>query len=330
MRYAMMNGLEVERQPNPVGVQGYLYNHGGLNNQKMALIGLILSELKDGQAINLPYIYNRDQKTDVERVVRFEEIFDLGAVKSFAERHGLTVLAQSPSGERGGWNYFQRFQDDLNKAADRPALDVILDSVACLKPRIAFHPGFIQMRDFARRTLGIDTVVQLRIETDWQQHADVLRRSLRDPEDNGLGFMQILAKIKHTFPDLRIAYATSDEPSLPAPKDEIRTICRQAFGIELLWKSDLLPVALQDQLTPLDLSMIDFEIARSSRRFIGLTSSTFANMLSIEKLAETRQPVRGHYIYNCPGDVVRERLDNGYTAAVRKALLPSRADALLA
>ena len=53
--------------------------------------------------------------------------------------------------------------------------------------------------------------------------------------------MQILAKVRKTFPDLGLAYVTSDEQSMPVFKDEIRAVSCGAFGIGLVWKSDLLP-----------------------------------------------------------------------------------------
>ena len=84
------------------------------------------------------------------------------------------------------------------------------------------------------------------------------------------------------------------------------------------------------QLTRLDLSLIDFEIAKHSRRFVGLTSSTFSNMLGIEKFANTGQPVTGHYIYNRLGDAVVERKDNGFTSSSHQALSPADAVTLLA
>ena len=180
-------------------------------------------------------------------------------------------------------------------------------------------------------SLGIDTVLQLRIESDWRDHVENgLRPIFGDSEDNGIGFLQILSKVKNTFPDLRMLYATSDENAMLSSKNEIREACRSRFGIELLWKSDLLEPSLIGQLTPLDLSLIDFEIAKYSRRFVGLTSSTFSNMLGIAKLADTRQPVTGHYIYNRLGDGVVERKDNGFTTTSHQALSPADAVALLA
>jgi hypothetical protein len=330
MRYAMTNGREVVRAPDTPGVQGYLYNHGGLNNQKMALIGLILSGIKDKQTINLPYIYNRDQKTDQEYVVRIEEIFDLDRILHFAAQHDLQVLTQCPSGERGGWSYFRKFQQFISDVSNLDSLQTILNAVASMKPHIVSNPALLQMGEFVRGSLGIGTVVQLRIEEDWALHAQELRQQNGDSEDHALGFMQILAKVRKTFPDLNLIYATSDEKSMPASKNEIRALCRGAFGIGLLWKSDLLPTSLIDQLTSLDLSVIDFEIAKGSPRFVGLTSSTFSNMLCFEKLVATKKPVRGHYIYNCPGDVVVERKDNGLASYAQGAVVATRVDSFFA
>jgi hypothetical protein len=173
-------------------------------------------------------------------------------------------------------------------------------------------------------------VVQLRIEEDWMRHAEELGPKFGEAEDYSLSFIQILAKVKKTFPDLFRVYATSDERSMPASKDEIRAVCRDTLGIGLLWKSDLLPPSLIAQLTPLDLSMIDYEIAKGSPRFIGFTGSTFSNLLCFEKLATTRKPVRGHYIYNCRGDAVIERKDNGCARNAQRAVLPARVLSLLA
>jgi hypothetical protein len=330
MPYTMIEGDQAPRGPEASGVPGYLYNHGGLNNQKMALIGLMLSGIRDKQPINLPYIYNRDQRTDQEYVVRIEEIFEIDRVFDFAERHDLTILTQCPSGERGGWVYFEDFHKFVSGAPDRHSLETALDAVNSLKPRITTHPAFLQLRDFVRANLGITMVVQLRIEADWRTHSASLREVIGDSEDNGIGFMQILGKVKRTFPDLGLIYATSDEQSMPASKQEIRTLSRDAYGIEILWKSDLLPAPLIGQLTPLDLSMIDYEIAKASPRFVGLTSSTFSNMACLEKFAATRNHVKGHYIYNCLGDVVQERQDNGCASYAQGAVLPSRTEALLA
>jgi hypothetical protein len=330
MPYKLIRADQAPKAPDMPDVRGYLYNHGGLNNQKMALVALLLSGIRDRQPINLPYIYNRDQRTSEEYLARIEDIFDIGQIFDFAQRHDLMVLSQCPSGERGGWDHFRSFGELITGASDRQALETALDAVLSLKPKIVLEPALQQLATFIRMTLGIGTVLQLRIETDWQKHSANLRQQFGDAEDYELGFMQILTKVKNTFPDLRQVYVTADEQSMPAPKEAIRTACRDRFGLVLLWKSDLLPAEQIELLTPLDLSLIDFEIAKASPRFIGLTTSTFSNLLCLEKFAAARQPVRGHYIYNCRGDTVRERQDNGCCGGgAQAALSPTRVDALL-
>ena len=326
MLYDMVNADQAARAPDSPGVLGYWYNHGGINNQKMALIGLLLSATKDRQTTNLPYIYNKDLQTEQEYLVRLENVFDLNVIRAFAKRQGLAVQSACPSGNRGGWDYFNAFTRFVHDPAERPALSTTLAAIRHLRPRIAAHPAFIDLRDFVFNSIGIDTVVQLRIESDWREHFERgLRPRIGDAEHNGIGFLEILSKVRNTFPDIRILYATADENALLSSKHEIRELCRSRLGIEVLWKSDLLNPALIRDLTPLDLSLIDFEIARHASRFVGLTTSTFANMLCIEAFARTRKPVTGHFLYNHPGDRVMERKDNGFTSSVRLAISPDSA-----
>jgi hypothetical protein len=329
MRYAMMPGKEIASAPGSPGVLGYLYNHGGLNNQKMALVGLMLSGINTGGAINLPYIYNRDQRTDEEYVTRIEEIFEIDRILDFAGRNGMTVMTEQPSGERGGWDYFGKFPEFLLNAPDRGSLETMLDAVASLRPHIVSSADFIRIEDFVRRSLGIDTAVQLRIEADWREHSAKVLERFGGAESYYFDFLKIMSKVGKTFPELRRVYVTADEKSMPVSKHEIRTACLGQFGIDLLWKSDLLPAALVEDLTPLDLSLIDYEIARRCPRFVGLTRSTFSNMLGVEGFAATRKPVSGHFIYDGPGDNLIERRDNGFSSSPHGAGSPTHAVGLL-
>jgi hypothetical protein len=312
MSYRMVNGSAAARAPDAQGVLGYLYNNGGLNNQKMALVGLMLAGIREGVPINLPYIHNLDQRTKQEYVVRIEDIFDLDRILDFGRRHGLTIRTECPSGERGGWEHFEAFSLMLRTPFEnRGQLDIFLDAVLSLQPRIAVDPTVLRMMEAVR--VKADTAVQLRIEADWQPHAAFIRQKWGETEGSDLGYMGILSKVRNTFPDVRTIYATSDEKSMPVSKYEIRAVSRARFELDLVWKSDLLPAAVAQELTPLDLSIIDFEIAKISPRFIGLTTSTFTTMLTIEKLASTRRPVTGHYVYNSPKEVVVEREGSGFT-----------------
>jgi hypothetical protein len=324
MLYDVIHSSQAEAAPDSPQAVGFLYNHGGLNNQKMAIVGLFLAAIERRSAVNLPYIYVKDQRTDDEYLAKFQDVFEFDAIAAFGRRHGVAVDPVRASGVRGGWEYFNLFCDALGTFPVRPAIEILLDALASLQPRIASNPVLRQLKNFVFASLGIQTAIQLRIEHDWQIHAQNLRANLGDGEDYAIGFMQILSKVRTTFPDLRLAYVTSDEKSMPASKDEIRTFSRSRFGIDLLWKSDLLGSAQLNQLNPLDLSMIDYEIARSCPVFIGQTASTFANILCLEKFARTRKDVSGHFIYNCLGEMVRERRDNGFSSSAHLALLPGR------
>ena len=325
MLYDMVNADQAARAPDSPGVLGYWYNHGGINNQKQALIGLLLSATKDRQTVNLPYIYNKDLQTEDEYLVRLENVFDLSLIQAFVRRQGLALQSACPSGQRGGWHYFNAFQRFLTDA-ERPTLSTTLAAVRHLKPRIASHPAFIELRNFVFGSIGIDTVVQLRIESDWKEHYERgLAPMIGNAEHNGLGFLEILSKVRNTFPDISIVYATSDENAMLSSRQDIRDACRSRLGIDVLWKSDLLDPALVRGLTPLDLALIDFEIARHARRFVGMSRSTFSNMLAVEAFAHTRKPVTGHFIYNHPGDRVMERKDNGFMSATSRALSPDSA-----
>ncbi len=322
MLYEVMHSSQVAGAPDNPRALGFLYNHGGLNNQKMAIAGLLVSAIEKRLTVNLPYIYVKDQRTDEEYLARFQDVFELDAVNDFARQHDLSIGHLGASGVRGGWDYFDHFGGVLGTGSDPKVLDAALDALASLRPRIASSPIFLRLKDFLFATLGIRMAVQLRIEHDWQVHAQGLRSALGDAEDYAIGFAEILSKVRTTFPDLRLAYITADERSMPATKEEIRAFSRAQFGIDLLWKSDLLGSQQIEQLNPLDLSVLDFEVARYCPQFVGQTASTFANMTCLEKFARTRSDVTGQYIYNCLGDRVRERKDNGFTASAHSALRP--------
>ena len=118
---------------------------------------------------------------------------------------------------------------------------------------------------------------------------------------------------------------TADEPSMPATKEDIRGFALDRFRLKLVWKSDLINAS---SFNPLDLSIIDFEIARASPRFVGLSFSTFANLLCLEKFTDQQTPVTGHFIYNHPGDIVIERRDNGLCLGSADAAMPNWSDRL--
>ena len=127
-----------------------------------------------------------------------------------------------------------------------------------------------------------------------------------------LTFPEIVRKICNTAPvnGRPGIYVVCDEAALPVPKEGIRGAIRREFGIDLFWKSDLTQDELA-KLSLLDLSMLDFELCLAAESFVGLTRSTFSNMVALEKYSRTQVPVERHYVYNMLGSRLALRTDNG-------------------
>ena len=52
---------------------GYAWNDGGLNNQKLALLGLMIEASRSGAAVYLPQIYSKDQRDQRSGLFDFSE-----------------------------------------------------------------------------------------------------------------------------------------------------------------------------------------------------------------------------------------------------------------
>jgi len=309
MAYATFLPGQAARQPEQPDVLGYFYNNGGLSNQKMALSGLLLAGVAKRTAINLPYIHIKDQRIEAEWLARFDDVFEIEPIISFSRQFGIPQIGMVPSGERGGWPFFFTFGENLKRSDQPVAVQLLLMALIAIRPKIVSDPKFNALKNFVFASLGVQTTLQMRIERDWGPHAQGLLPKTAGKDDIAIGFDEILRRTANTFPDLRLAYVTADEFSMPVPKEEIRAYALDRFGIRLIWKSDLIKL---EEFSALDLSLIDFEIARYSPRFIGLSYSTFSNLLCLEKFANQRNSVTGHFIYNHPGEILRERSDNGF------------------
>lgn len=299
------------------GALQYVCNTGGLNNQKWALFGLFLAAQRSGRPLVLPDFCALDPRRNVADRVAIGRVFDLAPLRDFAARHGIAVLDAPPGGEVGGWEHFQAgaarvavlsFEGRLR--SDRFSREFF----ACLRPLTASSPLFLSLSHILRDELGVDTVAQFRIEQDWAHHIELNRGGdlPLDGEEYGPGFQRIMAKIATTLaPDVKRVLVVCDEDDLPAPKETIRAQALAAHGVELLWKSDLLGPHVMGELSKLDLSIIDFELARGAATFIGLSRSTFSNLAAYEASLERDDRHPRHFLYNAPGDGLVRRWDRG-------------------
>jgi hypothetical protein len=330
-----MNDTPAADHPEPAKPElGYLYNNGGLNNQKLALFGLFVEARRTGAAVRLPDVFLMSQKVYLEELpsvsqgilnVRNQDraslnrVFDLEALRGFALRNGVAVSDAPPAGPVGGWDFFGSAGASL-VAYGAP------DPFACeffraLIPRIRGAAPLVSVQNELKRR-GVKLVMQCRIEKDWAMHTAITLKPTLDPsEDFAIGVDQIVAKIRGTLPrevwEAGI-YVVCDEAGLPETKDSIRAQIRQRLGIDLFWKSDFAPGLLGGP--PLALAILDFEIAAGSEFFVGLTRSTFSNMAAFERFARTQAPVQHHYIYNLPGNLLGRRTDNGTSHTPEQAV----------
>ena len=166
-----------------------------------------------------------------------------------------------------------------------------------------------------------DTVIQMRIEKDWRLFSAItLGPTVGKEEDYLPHFREIMGKVRNTFDGrVSVAYIVCDEAALIDDLDEIRSVARSEFGIDLFWKSDILGQSFLASQNTLNLSLIDFEMALQAQYFVGLTRSTFSNMATFQRYANTRENVRSHYIYNGVGPFLKLRIDNGAYASAEAA-----------
>jgi hypothetical protein len=174
------------------------------------------------------------------------------------------------------------------------------------------------------RQLGAKTVLQLRIENDWITAAESLRHKPDAfVDDYDLGYLEILTKLRGSLADMGDSpvYVVCDEANLPVPKGKIRQDAADIFGVDLIWKSDILWAEELADLSILDKSLIDFEMTVTAPVFVGFSRSTFANLATMESFCRNGVSP-AHYIYNQSGPRLARRHDFG--TQVNPALVVDR------
>lgn len=307
---------------------GFHYNDGGISNQKFALLGLCLAAVAQGASerreIYLPKILSRDQHDKRSSLHAFDSVFWGDMFAAFCERWGIVVV-EAPEVSypdriaRGGWTYFEQAAVQIGRfhgAAGGIVGSLTADFFRSLVPRVTSRPVFQKICDQVFRAREISTVAQLRIEEDWLNYCrDHLSVVVQGGEQYALDAHAIVRKIKASLPDVGDSlFVVCDERYLPAPKWEITRTTREETGIALVWKSDLISHADHEALSPLDASLLDFEISALAPRFVGNSRSTFSNLLCFERFARRFRSSGDCYIYNNAAPTLGLRTDLGTAA----------------
>jgi len=299
-------------------VIGYGFNPGGLNNQKLALLGLFLAAFEKNVPVVLPAMGVKDLVANTDLPVPLGEVFDMSRLTAFARRYGIALSQEDPAQfQTSGWEYFfhgagrcgyEALNPNKPDAFSEMARDFLLNLVPVY--RLGDIVNFLRKEIFGR--LGVSVAAQYRIESDWVTYsAGTLKVTSLEPEDYLIPFNRITAKIANTISGTTQILVICDEAAVMTPKAEMREVCQSELGIKLLWKSDFLSDGRRRNLTPLDLSIIDFDLGLTARHFVGISRSTFSNMVTFQKYLTLRQKNRNDYIYNNNSRSLDRRTDNG-------------------
>ena len=274
------------------GIIGYTACHAGLNNQKLALLGLFVKALERSCAIALPELCNYSTATTAAvSGIDFDRVFDVSRLRAFGAAIGVPI-ADGREFEPVSFN--DGFQ--LGNQEDRSGLwdhgSVSAQFWRALRPA----PPLADMIDRISRDLfegaGVQAVVQLRIEPDWQKHAvNFLPRDGRPTTYQG-----ILKRVKNTLgPLAQRILLTCDESQVPAA--EIARYASSELGIAVSFKTGSRHFELRSDDIILR-SLVDFELGLHADVFVGATHSTFANGLHSTQLALSPDRHWRHYVYS--------------------------------
>ncbi len=301
--------LEQNINDNEMLPIGYLYNNGGLNNQKAALAGLVVAAYATGTPMFLPDMFVLDHAGNNSGTVAFDEVYEIGPFLEFLQKYNISLRRRPETFETNdphGWTFFrgdQEYQVPANFG---------FDLSNSLVPIILKSKIFEELynRIFVEKKAPV--ALQLRIEQDWVEHSVGLKSELGDAEDFCIPYIYIFSKVFNTFGcTIDSLYIVSDEGNLSVDKETIRSTVISTFGYKIYWKSDFIEPLFINRMSALDLSILDFEMAVRADYFVGLTRSTFSNNVSWEKHCRTQVDVTTHYIYNNALDSLSLRTDNG-------------------
>lgn len=286
----------------------------GLTNQKLTLIGLAHRALREGKGIKLPpmVIFDPTQAMNGKRVP-FSYAFNTQRLKAILEAFGIPVaddhvdfyeeVSESDCFWEGA-NHFGKVRIEGDAALYGLTCQIVKsfdlsDNISNILSPLSHH---------IFNEMGIEHVIQMRIENDWQAYSWGVLNSFSE-EDNFPTPLKIISKTKECFKEsFSSALILCDESNMSISKEEIKKIVMNTLGVNVIWKSDFIDIKNLDKLS---LSLIDFSLASEAKYFIGTSQSTFSCFVTFEKYCKNRSTIHDHYIYNGKSGGIDERFDNG-------------------
>lgn len=298
--------------------------HAGISNQKLAVIGLCCACRSENARFHAPRLIDFYAKKALNAERKLSDIFDEADFHNILDEFCIVHGQDSADVEHfDALDMFKIGTRRLKKAGRGADGDMPLRLLGALRPapRLADTIGIARER---LKASGIGAGVQLRIERDWQKYyvSALETRVDCNIEEIPLAAERIFEKVEFSLArKYGIFYATCDERKLERPISDIKRAIKDRFGYDLVFKGDLFG-DIVGGLTPLEASMLDFEIAQNFHTYIGITRSTFFNLSALTKYARTGSIDSAYLIYNASGQFLHQRIDNGRNWAVPDVIAP--------
>ncbi|MBN3217964.1 O-fucosyltransferase family protein [Pectobacterium polaris] len=295
---------------------------GGLNNQKMIFLALLIEAIEKNSSIALPYfinfIANKSKKNLRDKIyfsyiykffhrdIDLFTVFDKKSMDVFFEKYNIKInnyITSRYTGEKlNPDKLFFKGESIVNefiKNQDYEYRSIVIDFFKYLTPSRYMEE---KIEYFISHARPYDAVCQLRIESDWP--LDIEDSWEKKPNEVNSTPLErcnhIFRKIKKTLPSLKTLYITYDKSALTCPFEDIENLARDGFGLKLKEKN----TTAENEFSPknaLEASIIDFEIAARSDIFIGTNMSTFTSISAVTKFCRDGHPPKDRYLYNHTG-----------------------------
>lgn len=304
-------------------VVGYKFLNGGANNQKLAAFGIFYKAALSNSGVVLPQIVDFTPGVSGQRILPFGDFFDMQSLQDFLNCINVKLVEADEYEEFTGNDCFKEGAGYFRGLGFIGAI-AAADPLASFLKKLELAPHLIQIANALKKELAglnIELACQLRIERDWQDYSQkTLSSRLSLEEQYNPTFIEILEKICNTPALSRFEkiFICCDEDNLPVSKEEIIEFAMNHYNKRLYFKSCLMNVrAILDTRTAL--SLIDFEVCTMFKFFVGLTRSTFSNLLCF-KTKVAGQNDSQHFIYNYPSADAKLRVDAGCTISPTDAI----------
>ncbi|WP_143523971.1 hypothetical protein [Rhizobium rhizosphaerae] len=301
------------------------FGGGGINNQKMAIIGAAVNAFEKSIPFALPRISEMDQLNKNYEKYDYAEIFDESIILSILRDHKVEIVPFSDAAEFDisyedcFWKTFHLFESRaFLEDNDRGRL--ISGLVRSFVPRAIESAPFLRLNEAIHNRDGEILFCQFRIENDWIVHCANEIVKVRSPfEELYVDYMSIVFKIANTFPKVRNLFVCADELSMPISKNFLKENVWKTFGLRILFKSDFLGLDSSEYFRPNEQSLIDMALCMDGNDFVGTTRSTFSNMVSLQRYC-SKPAVGRAFVYNHRSIFLKQRRDNGASAALEQAV----------